>query len=208
MIPGFGVLLPVESPGITYLGTHSNAVTGSNITFAGVPLGEPTDDRRIVCAVHLTQAGLTSATIAGVAATIHVSQREGTGKYAAAIISALVPNGTTGSVVIRKSSSGVGADIGVFRMTGASATPSDTAFSSSAGGVLGAEITLSPGRFGVAASTLGRVSSWSGGAEVYDQPSADGSAFLSGAVLSAPGTVQITHGSSSNVLVGAMWAAQ
>lgn len=94
------------SPELTFLQFTEDTVDATTFTFAGQNLGAADVTRRIVVAVTwgdaATPATLSSATIAGVAATIHI-QLAGALQGRCALISALVPTGTSGSIVINLS---------------------------------------------------------------------------------------------------------
>lgn len=110
---------------------QSNAVSGSNLssyTFAGQAIGTATADRIVVVVAvgGLTAATINSATIQGIAAT---KQFEITpGNLSVSILTAAVPTGTTGDVVLNFSTTRGQAGIATYSMTGASSEiPSSTA---------------------------------------------------------------------------------
>lgn len=119
----------------SFIGTADAENPGSGHTFSGVSIGAAQADRRVVVGVHWETSGATeltldSASIGGIAATIHrqSSHSGGSTGLGSAIISAAVPSGTTGDIVVSFSGSLVIAvSIGVTRLIGlASGTPHAT----------------------------------------------------------------------------------
>lgn len=108
---------------------------GQTVTFTGAGVGAPASGRRVFVAIPYyltgsTNISIASATIGGVAATIHaqVFEPAEVAVGGVALISALVPNGTTADITITWASSGVAYRpyIAVYRVTGLrSATPVD-----------------------------------------------------------------------------------
>lgn len=109
LLPGWfpaGAAAARGSPALAFLQFTEDTVDATTFTFLGQNLGAADPTRRIVVAVTwgdtATPATLASATIAGVAATIHI-QLDGALQGRCALISALVPTGTSGSIVINLS---------------------------------------------------------------------------------------------------------
>jgi len=194
---------------------------GSGATATGVNFGSEDSGRRIVCAVHWAEGGthrtLSSATIGGVSATIHV-QRGHTGGVTglgAAIISAIVPTGTSGTVDLNFSGSVTDSYIGTYRLTGfiLGATGSDEHQTTTA--LLSVNIATSSGGIIIAAytgstNTVGTGVSWTGATELYDAANTTrvSSAFVSG-LSSGTQTVTATQGTisnSGNDLVVSSWS--
>lgn len=191
-------------------------------TFTSAAIGVADASRRVVVAVHWGQATnnrtLSSATIGGIAATIH-SQSNPANLASVAIISALVPTGTTATIVINFSGSADRCKIGVFRAVNeTSASPSDTQVDTSfTSNALSVSLTVPNDAWVVAASTnatgSGITHTWTGVTEQYDlafQDAAGGTGtagFSSG--LSAQTLVvtdQLVGGSSSlGGLIGIAW---
>ena len=97
-------------PSLSYIGTAENTVdiaSGSPTTFSNQPIGNADSTRRVFAVVtwgsSASPVGFSSATIAGVPASVHVNlQNTGTTTIPNAgilILSALVPTGTTGNIV-------------------------------------------------------------------------------------------------------------
>lgn len=111
----------------------SNQASGSSINFTSVSFGAAAATRRIFCYVHWSYNGgvhfpLSSATIGGVSATIHTQggHSGGINGFGAAIISAAVPTGTSGTVATSFSST-VSASIAAFRVINLqNGSPTDT----------------------------------------------------------------------------------
>lgn len=150
---------------------------GVSVTF-----GAAQADRRIVAVIHWSEGGthrsLSSATIGGVSATIHVQRGHSGGStgLGCAIISAIVPTGTTGAVSCSYSGSGV-ADVscGIYRLTGlVSGTPTDTDSAESQGTTSDISVTITVAAEGIViagftGSTLATSTvTWTGVTEQYD----------------------------------------
>lgn len=119
----------------SFLQTDSDATDLSTYTFSSVNLGTADSDRTIVILVtgRSNDGGsrtLDSATIGGVSATINV-QATSNGNVCA-IISADVPTGSTGNVVLNFSSTMTGVDISTYRVLGMSGTTATDTGSSTA----------------------------------------------------------------------------
>lgn len=117
-LTGFGVggSGPVT---LSYTGSVYNSAGTSVFTFNNVPFGEEAGDRRILVALGTTEASgsLAYVTIGGVSATVLVQQTSS--NNIACMAMALVPTGTTGTVVLGLSgSTGEGAYCGAWRTTG------------------------------------------------------------------------------------------
>ena len=120
---------------LTFQGATSFPNTGQTVIFTAVPVGAPASGRYIFVAVPYILGGSTnisiaSATIGGVVATIHaqVFEPAEVAVGGVALISALVPTGTTADITITWASSGAfyEPEIAVYRVTGLrSLTPVD-----------------------------------------------------------------------------------
>ena len=113
---------PIELLFLQGAGDGGNLTT---FTFSSQNLGVASADRRIVVCTRARRdfAGtVTSATIGGVAATIHINDSIGLGSTA--IFSAIVPTGATGDIVITWSILQVACTISAYSIKGeSSATP-------------------------------------------------------------------------------------
>lgn len=167
------------APALTFLQHTENVTPATTFTFAGQNLGAADVTRRIVVAVTwgdaATAATLSSATIAGVAATLHTPVL-GSIAGRCSMISALVPTGTSGSIVINLSGGTPDrCSIGVYRAINETvATPhaeaSDTSASS---GVFTTTINIPANGWVVAvcapaAAVTPTADTWVGVTEQYD----------------------------------------
>lgn len=216
---GFGARrAAVANPSISYIGENSSTSTATSHTFSAQGIGAAATGRRVVVGVSCysgSSGTLSSATIAGVSATIAV-QATGTTTIAALII-AQVDSGTTGDIVLNWSSSNTNVAIQVYRIVD---------LTSSTAHATGSDNTLSSGAFSftynIAANGVSVVSavsidgtawgSWSSGlTEDSDQyvASANAAASASGTFASAqtPYTATATAGTGTRgAAVGASWS--
>ncbi len=191
MLPGISGVIAgfAEDPtfAVSYIGYTEDAASRTTYTFAGASLGDAHSARTVFVLVHWSCSDpvvlLSSATIAGVSATIHAQTRvdddvdEGIGS---AIISASVPSGTTGTIAFTLSGGGFLGAIGVIRVAnltevvatataihdGASPVNPSTTIDVSASGALLACVTTSSDDGGIA---------WTGVTEQYEDTDAGGS---------------------------------
>lgn len=140
-------------------GAFTDAVQGNtaagSASMAGAVLGAVGPSRRIICAVGwegatATAALMSSATIGGVAATIHTHISNAASTNAGSgIISAIVPAGTTGTIVINLNQADARiVRCGVYRYigpSGATDTISVTADLPPGSQTLSTAITIAPG---------------------------------------------------------------
>lgn len=127
---GFGARR-ATSAGIMSEYLHSaSAGAGTTSTFSACNLGTATADRLIV--VIVTSAGgpirsISSITIGGNSATLHVQSNASNGAQGVGIASLVVPSGTSADVVVTWSASSSNTGLMVFALKGYSnATPYDT----------------------------------------------------------------------------------
>lgn len=149
---------------------------GVSVTF-----GAAAASRRMVAVIHWREGGthetLTGATIGGVGATVHIQTGHSGGVtgFGVAIISAVVPTGTSGAVNCTFSGTVSNVSCGVYRLTSLdSGTPTDTAFEQSAGTTTSLSQTITVAAEGIviagftgstnATSSVG----WGGVTEQYD----------------------------------------
>jgi hypothetical protein len=220
MIPGImGIMAgSVEGRSVGYL---QSTDYGSGTTISNsINFGSEGASRVIVCAVHWAEGGfhrsLSSATIGGVSATIHVQKGHSGGAtgLGAAIISAAVPSGTSGSVSVTFSSSITDCLVAAYRVNSMSisATGSDEAqattqqlsvtIATPADGIIIAAYTGST-------NTVGTGVSWTGVTEQYDTANTTraSGAFATG-FASGNQVVTATQGTisdSGNDLVVTAW---
>lgn len=160
---------------LNYLGGVSTTSSATTQTFANVPFGAAAAGRRIFLCVHFgfsVSRTLVSATIGGVAATIHMQRSVGSAGlyYAAAIISAEVPNGTTGTVVCVFSGSTYGRIMSYRAANLLSAVPSATVNTAQSGTEWSSSITIPADGFVIACVTARTAGSFTvtGITERYD----------------------------------------
>lgn len=114
---------------VTELGTFSANTVAAVATFAGCGIGNSAWNRRVFALVHwacntsAVETTISSATIGGVAASLHINYGEGGSSafsnYGCAIISATVPTGTTATIVVNLTSGAAhSVYISVYRVTG------------------------------------------------------------------------------------------
>ena len=112
---------------LTYQGETEDTADGTVFTFAGEAIGTAAADRRVHVLIGASGnvGTITGVTIGGITAAITVQAQDGSAK--AGIATALVPTGTTASVVITFDATQGRCHIGVFSSTGLSSnTPLDT----------------------------------------------------------------------------------
>jgi|GEM_PF-3915341 len=128
MLPGMFTPMPSLSPvRVNLVDSASDEVDSVTKTFAAMNLGTPHPDRVIVVTAYVRENDgarhIASATIGGIAATIHTSKWWGSDDAYIQILSAAVPTGTTGDVVITMGGPCNGFSIGVFEVIGADPVP-------------------------------------------------------------------------------------
>lgn len=207
---------PTSPISIAYVYNTSTTSNLSTYTFNSVSFGSASSTRLVSIAVMVNNNGnnnspITSATIAGLSASIDVDQQiYGDGRPRTAIISAAVPGGTTsGTVVINYNYAGGGCSIGVYNMPGATSvdgnawsgigvdTPSQTA-------ALGSYISGYPRAVvavaGILDSTVGNMS-FSGAFSSRDYQNNWGATVTAagkGGIVNSGGDVTVTYGVTAN----------
>jgi hypothetical protein len=181
-LSGFGGGVSTPPPSVEFLQRTEDTTNLTNYSFAGQNLGAEDTTRRIVVVVHWGQSvntrTLNSATINGVAATIHV-QNGGSAATRCAIISALVPTGTSGTIALAFSGACDRANISVFRaLNETSGSPTDFENDTSVtSGLLSVAIDVPAGGWVVAGiihnTTAGSSWTWTGAVEDYEIVSGD-----------------------------------
>jgi len=122
MFLNYGIIsasINAGSSGITatFQDSSVDAADLTTYTFAAEPIGTASATRRVVVAIGTNSTRtISSVTIGGVSATVDAtSTLSGTGHVALA--SAVVPTGTTASVVVTLDAAGLGMGIGVWTLT-------------------------------------------------------------------------------------------
>ncbi len=125
---------------LTYLQSAGDDANLTTYTFASQNFGDEAADRYIIVALMpVGAASITSVTIGGVSATIIGQVANGANVAGLAI--ALVPTGTSGSVVMTLSDAGTRAGISCYSVTGLSdPTPTDTNTSTADPSVLNLDV--------------------------------------------------------------------
>ena len=212
MIPGFSLIPPLGSTEtITFITNGASVAASTTVTITGVSIGVAALDRRVILAIHTRQSTVTAVTIGGIAAVIHAAGANPS-YFDTTIVSAVVPTGTTATVVITKNNASSGTYIGVFRSVGSIDPPVASASSVSLTPDLTSSVTFGPpGYTGVVAiSVLGNnPTTWTGATEVYDV--ADGGfpfiQFSAAIVQQDVATVTATKSTSNeDAMAGAVWS--
>lgn len=115
--PPMGFIQAQKPPQVSYVTQVASSAAQTTYTFSGVSLGAAASDRLVIVGVVATATAvrlLSSATIAGIPATINV-QSPTDAASVAAIVSAVVPTGTTGNIVVTFNGSMVHSAISVYR---------------------------------------------------------------------------------------------
>ncbi|WCL50120.1 Ig domain-containing protein [Leptospira sp. GIMC2001] len=112
------IAVVVPPPTLQYIGGNKIDSSLTNFTFNNVAFGNPDPNRLLVIVasgVRDVGGTVSTATIGGVGATIHLNTNQGSGS--SAIVSAVVPNGIDGNVNIEWTVQQIGTDIQVYRLT-------------------------------------------------------------------------------------------
>jgi hypothetical protein len=200
-LSGFGAgVAPVTPASLTYVATTIDTTDQTTYTFTSHAVGAADPTRRVVVVCHWSRATsvgtLNSATIGGVGATIHVQDGGAGIGGKVAIISALLPTGTTATIALTFSSAQDRCSIGVYRaINETSASPTATASDNTVSGNQ-FDLTINvPNNGWIVAgvnanqSGSGMQWGWTGVTEQYDDPYGDAAAvsrsggFASGLAL-------------------------
>ncbi len=227
-LPGMfpAVAIAPKSASISFVGTVADDTNLTTYTFTSAGVGAADPSRRTVVACHWYSIGvgavtLSSATIGGSAATIHV-QASPAGSVVSpgcAIISRLNPTGTTATIAFTLSGGAARAFIGIFNAINESvaapfATASDGTLSSNA---LDVSVNTPAGWVLAAATVAGSAGSqtftWVGVGEDYDTFAAEQtSRYYTGGhsnniVAATPRTITVTDSGTTvdGVGVSASW---
>ena len=184
-------------------------------TFSSVDIGTAVSDRIVIVTAN-AEAGepISTITIGGAATTIAVSEKASVS--AAVIAYAAIPTGTSADIVVTWDSGAIRCMIGVWELTGADITPTDTDTSTSLPST-GESLTVNipTNAAAVATHTSGDSSSsdfWTGAVRRYAD--ATSGAELQGADVQPTGSDRPTHAISTSytelangaALVGAVWS--
>ena len=166
-----------------FTATTSSVTNATTYTFSAVDIGAADTNRMVVVAISTSSNASTvrtvsSATIGGVRATVHVQARLAAASFRSVhLISAVVPTGTTGDVVITMSGTMARMAIAVYRSIPGSTTPVNTA--SAGAGTSGAvtsrsvNLNVSNGGFFVLAAAGGSTAGLSASSSGANAPNED-----------------------------------
>lgn len=100
ILQSFAALPPTKR--LVYINSSQITTSNSIFTFASSSLGTASWDRRIIVAVATANStrAISSVTVAGITATINVTYEGGGDNNTTAIVTAWVPTGTTGDIVV------------------------------------------------------------------------------------------------------------
>lgn len=176
------------SASVTFVNSYESGTDTGTYTFSACDIGVADADRTVIVTVNSRRAGTPSTvsgvTVGGNAATEVVQVSAGpTNSTVSAIYAIDVPSGTSADIVVTLANTMLRCAIGVYRCTGISATPNDTATSSSSGG--SGTVTATAGGCVIGTSASGSTNPyvWSGITENYDVQIAAETARASGASL-------------------------
>jgi len=129
-LTGFGASSVAPPAAVTFTDSSVDTTGSASqtvYTFSSQALGAAASDRMIVVAVCSSNVAttVTSVTIGGISATAVVYAQAA--DFQIALYRADVPTGTTGTVVVTWAAGVSQTGLGVFRVTGANTTPTDTA---------------------------------------------------------------------------------
>lgn len=161
-------------PSVEYKSRSSSTASLTTYNFTSVNIGPARSDRLVVvCIGGFRDIGgdINSATIGGVAATVHTSENVINNSHG--IISANVPSGTTATVSITWSVAQAGCSIDVYVVTGLSSFTADFTATDTSGGL---SQTISPAANSVVIATATKYPSagWTWGGTAALNEDADG----------------------------------
>lgn len=190
MLPGIAGVMPAVASGpagisASYLSLEVDPSPGTTSEFVDYAIGDAAADRRVFLAVHWVEGSthrtISSATIGGVSATIHIQEGHSGGVtgFGVAIISAIVPTGTTATVVVNFSGNKTDTTIGGIRVTGLSnSSPHATAVDENEGTASSLAVSINVpedglliGAYSSSTNATLRAVTWGGVTEEYDQSS-------------------------------------
>lgn len=204
-----------------YLGGDSSLDNDSSYSFTSFPLGAAHTTRRIFVTFHWGYSAgvhrtISDVTIAGVAATIHIQQGHtgGATGFGTGIASALVPTGTSGTIVVASGSTLTSMRIGAIRtIEMIRTTPFDSDSQQSLGATADLSVSINIPEFGLAIGSHNNSSGatntvvWSGVTEAYDDAGAS-AAFSYNLDLETNRVISIDtnpEGDAGNALVALSW---
>lgn len=205
---------------LSYITTVSDTANNTTYTFSTTSIGAADSTRRVVVIAHWhrntgADKTISSATIGGVSATIHV---QATDIIGVGIISALVPTGTTADIVVTLTGGADRMQIGVWRAINETASSPHATASDNvlAGAVLSTTIDI-PATGWLVAGAIGRGGTptsmaWTGVTEDYDTilesaTNVNSGGHETGLAVETGRTVSVTISTSPSTaaLVAASW---
>ncbi|TJU85567.1 MAG: hypothetical protein E5Y10_24385 [Mesorhizobium sp.] len=221
MLPGIaGIMAGVsgEAFSVEFLGYTENEGNLTTYTFLAEDFGLPSSTREIFVGVSwaggATVRAISSATIGGVAATIHIQAGVSDGvdqSVNAGIISAVVPSGTSGTIEVTLAAAVNLCAIGVYRVVRRTALVDSDTNTHNSGNPIDVEDPIDVGSNGaiIAVATFSSENggvTWAGVTETYDDTEGGGSsphqtrysgAFISGLATEVGRIVSATQTASS-----------
>lgn len=200
----------------TYLQSAASTSNASSYTFTSQNIGTAASDRTIIVVATCRGAAAsgTTATIAGVSATVDIVASNGASLDNVAIFRSATPTGTTADIVVNWGAAQLRCSISVYRVVGGTVELDDTeqALSTS---TTATDLALSPttsGGVAVAGLTLGASSgsvTWTNATEDADaQTGAEASIYsaASTAISSASHTITVqTTSTATNAVAAAAY---
>jgi len=210
-------------PIISYIGTMDVAIPAAIATFTNQAIGTPASDRLVVVLIGGWRAGLartlSSVTIGGNAATIHLQQTNtgGSAGPTLAIASLVVATGTTATIVATYSSGEAQATSHVYTITGLnSTTPVATNSAAVASG--DPSTTVNVTGTGVAVALWSGTTNTTGPATFTGLSTKDYDAVVGGTAVArvasahqgglateTPRTISVTSANTIETIVAATW---
>jgi hypothetical protein len=153
----------------------TSGADASSYTFTSADIGTADADRTVVVAVASRKSGatttITGVTVGGVSATelVQVSNFA-TNTCVAGLYAINVASGTSADIVVTFADPMLRCGIGVYRCTGISTTPNDTATSATSGASVNVDVTAGGAAIGVASAgtTSQPACTWTVVGEHYD----------------------------------------
>jgi hypothetical protein len=191
---------------LEYLGSSQIASTLTTYTFSSASFGTATADRRIIVSIAGANNSrtLSSVTVGGITATINISYTASGDNNRVAIVTAFVPTGTSGDIVVTWSGSQSATTIGWWKATGlttneAYATETNDIPSSPATmNIAGLNGGFYIGVAGTSGSTGGYVNTWGGAEERYDINTNRASSGADAVTTGGTNTYTLTTGYTGN----------
>jgi hypothetical protein len=185
LLPAGGATV-TKPPTMDFVAEDGQTADATTWTFTSQAFGDAADDRIMVLALDggASKRTVNSVTIGGVSAAQQVSKQGGGAELFVEIWSAAVPSGTTGTVVITLAGSTQNMGIGLYRLTGMSATKTDSAVDGAiSSGNIELTTTIPANGCGIAVfkNDNNQTSSWTNLDETYDENIGEGSYHRSGA---------------------------